>query len=154
MSGFLLLILIVCILYVAFTYFKVPANTNTKPDGFTTHTFGGGAAEGGGEPSEPEDGGEQTEIHEVDAGQDFEADEAVEANKAGEANESISDQVQANAWIESNEVPAEDVASASGGIPVTCTPPNSGVIIDSEVHVDARMSSDTGAVGTPDNTDT
>ena len=59
MGGFLLLILIIGILYIAFTYLKGPANTNTKPDGFTTHPFSSRAADSGGVPSETEDGEEE-----------------------------------------------------------------------------------------------
>ena len=101
MSDFIFIILIVGILYIAFTYLKVPKKSNTDSDIFTTHPFSSA-----GMPPEMDEAG-------LDARPDAEPDTE----------------------------PVTDTAATPDDAEHT-TPDNQGVVIDSEVHVDAPKPSD------------
>ena len=149
MNVMILILLIVFVLYFALTYLKTPGNSNTNPNGLTTRPFGGGAAGNNGIPPELENA-EVTDADdqgdETDAGWDFEADEAGEVDNATTNFTSL---VESDFKAESTPTPTADPASILGEIPVTNTSTNPGVVLDSEVHIDAKMPSDTGAMGKP-----
>lgn len=158
MSGFILLLLIIGVLYIATTYLKGPRNTYTDSDSLTTRPFGGEDAGNDGLQPELEDAEEEPDIDETDADQDFEVNEFSEAQEADNANktdkfyEKLLDSDETDVHPEANAIPPADAATAPGAAPGVHSFTNSGVVIDTEVHIDAQMPSETGTAGTPNNT--
>lgn len=124
MRGLILIFLFIGILYIALTYLKGPRNTNTASRGFTTHPFSGGGRGYDGLPPELEETEEELETD-------------VAAADVGTSEET-------GALSESNADPAAGAATDPDGTSAAYTPVEPGVIIDSEVHIDAEMPTDTG----------
>ena len=121
MSDFIFIILIVGILYVAFTYLKVPKKSNTDSDIFTTHPFSSA-----GMPPEMDEAG-------LDARPDAEPDTEQDTEPDTEQDAGLD--------TEPDTEPVTDTAATPDDAEHT-TPDNQGVVIDSEVHVDAPKPSD------------
>lgn len=133
MSELILIFLFIGILYIALTYLNGPRNTNTDSRGFTTHPFSGGGGGYDGLPPELEDTEEELETD-------------VAAADVRTATETCALSV-------SNTDPAAGEASDPDGTSAADTPVEPGVIIDSEVHIDAEMLSDTGTAEMHQHTD-
>lgn len=148
MSRLILIFLFIGILYIALTYLKGSRNTNTDSRGFTTHPFSGGGRGYDGLPPELEVTEEELETGEVGEDQYFEVDEADEEYFEELEHDVVAADVgtatETGALSESNADPAAGEASDPDGTSAAYTPVEPGVIIDSEVHIDAEMSSDTG----------
>lgn len=150
MNGFILFLLLIGVIYIAFTYFKGPRNPESYRDEFHTRTlYGQDPWNGGPAPELP--GNDETEM-DLD-GEDpeeigFEADEPEEIQSAEperthtegrEASKSAGPETQASVPETQASVP-ETQASVpdTSGFAET-----HGVVIDSEVRIDAEMPSDT-----------
>jgi len=79
MNVLILFLLIIGVLFIAFTFLKGPRNTNINSDGFTTRPFGGGAAGTQGLPPELKDAEEdfEADMAEMDAVEEYITEEHI-----------------------------------------------------------------------------
>lgn len=164
MSGLIMFLLIIGVVYIAFTYLKGPRNTDTYRNTFNTGPFNGDTWNEETLPELPEedetkaeaDGVDMEEIgfeaDEAEAAQEFEAPaaESPKAPTALEVQETSPQEAPAAGFAEVPATPVAPVAPATLTVPTTPAVPEAvlpvnpadGVVIDSEVCIDAVMPSD------------
>ncbi len=148
MSGLVMLLLIFGVLYIAFTYFKGPRNTDRYTDGITTRPFGGGLA--GGDDLNPDEKDAATddfgEGPGMDAAEDtdkgMEPEGRIEQDTRREQEDPIEPEGRmdpgAPQWDFNMNGPEEKPENGFIGMPDKET----DVKIDSEVRIDAQMPSE------------
>lgn len=168
MSGLIMFLLIIGVIYIAFTYLKGPRNTDTYRNTFNMGPFNGDTWHGETPPELPEndeteaevDGEDMEEIgfeaEEAEAAQEYEAP-AVKLQGGPavlDASETLPQDAPAAGLEEVSSIPvipaaqatpAASTASEASAVPeavLPVIPPSDGVVIDSEVRIDAVMPSD------------